>query len=388
MTTTVYNLNSIKQLIDLNGDRINFELQFKIDSTDGSPFDVLIVTQEMLDSGQELIYQKADGSIGGNIVADQGLYQNYLLLLKSDSPTEVTVYTQIKDLPMSQPQQQVHQQQQVQQQEVQQQEVQQQKFQQQQFQQQRPQQHSPINKRKNKINWSNIILIAIGIILLAIVCWMFYKYFTKDENIKKEILDTDKLTHDISQSLVSTIDEKLNNSANNLTKTLTKTVDNINEKIDGKLNTLQDKFDNKLSSNLDELNENISKLPGKLSGNLNELNENISKLPSQLSGNLSELNDNISKLPSQLSDNFSKLHEQFQGDIEKNNGLISEAIGNTLNKAQLSKSTDLDSIKSQLNDISVKLNNEDGQIKNPLSKSLNKENLKNTIKNLKISSQL
>ena len=383
MTTTVYNLNSIKQLIDLNGDRINFELQFKIDSTDGSPFDVLIVTQEMLDSGQELIYQKADGSIGGNIVADQGLYQNYLLLLKSDSPTEVTVYTQIKDLPMSQPQQQ-----EVQQQEVQQQEVQQQKFQQQQFQQQRPQQHSPINKRKNKINWSNIILIAIGIILLAIVCWMFYKYFTKDKNIKKEILDTDKLTHDISQSLVSTIDEKLNNSANNLTKTLTKTVDNINEKIDGKLNTLQDKFDNKLSSNLDELNENISKLPGKLSGNLNELNENISKLPSQLSGNLSELNDNISKLPSQLSDNFSKLHEQFQGDIEKNNGLISEAIGNTLNKAQLSKSTDLDSIKSQLNDISVKLNNEDGQIKNPLSKSLNKENLKNTIKNLKISSQL
>ena len=378
MTTTVYNLNSIKQLIDLNGDRINFELQFKIDSTDGSPFDVLIVTQEMLDSGQELIYQKADGSIGGNIVADQGLYQNYLLLLKSDSPTEVTVYTQIKDLPMSQPQQQ----------EVQQQEVQQQQFQQQQFQQQRPQQHSPINKRKNKINWSNIILIAIGIILLAIVCWMFYKYFTKDENIKKEILDTDKLTHDISQSLVSTIDEKLNNSANNLTKTLTKTVDNINEKIDGKLNTLQDKFDNKLSSNLDELNKNISKLPGKLSGNLNELNENISKLPSQLSGNLSELNDNISKLPSQLSDNFSKLHEQFQGDIEKNNGLISEAIGNTLNKAQLSKSTDLDSIKSQLNDISDKLNNEDGQIKNPLSKSLNKENLKNTIKNLKISSQL
>ena len=383
MTTTVYNLNSIKQLIDLNGDRINFELQFKIDSTDGSPFDVLIVTQEMLDSGQELIYQKADGSIGGNIVADQGLYQNYLLLLKSDSPTEVTVYTQIKDLPMSQPQQQ-----EVQQQEVQQQQFQQQQFQQQQFQQQRPQQHSPINKRKNKINWSNIILIAIGIILLAIVCWMFYKYFTKDENIKKEILDTDKLTHDISQSLVSTIDEKLNNSANNLTKTLTKTVDNINEKIDGKLNTLQDKFDNKLSSNLDELNKNISKLPGKLSGNLNELNENISKLPSQLSGNLSELNDNISKLPSQLSDNFSKLHEQFQGDIEKNNGLISEAIGNTLNKAQLSKSTDLDSIKSQLNDISDKLNNEDGQIKNPLSKSLNKENLKNTIKNLKISSQL
>jgi hypothetical protein len=386
MTTTVYNLNSIKQLIDLNGDRINFELQFKIDSTDGTPFDALIVTQEMLDSGQELIYQKAEGTIGGNIVADQGVYQNYLLLLKSDEPTEVSVYTQIKDLPVSQPQQQIQPQQPLQQQNI----------------------YSPINKkRKNKINWSNIILIVVGIILLAIVCWMFYKYFTKEENVKQEILDTDKLTHDISQSLVSTIDERLNNSEDNITKKLSKTVDNINEKIDGKLNNLHKEMNelpnnlsgnfDKLSGNINELNNNISKLPGKLSGNLSELNDNISKLPDKLSGNLSELNDNISKLPGKLSGNLSelndklsgnleKLHEQFQGEIEKNSGLISEAIGTTLNKAQLSKTTDLDSIKSQLNDISVRLSNEDVQVKNPLSKSSNKKSLVDQIKNLKIPS--
>ena len=353
MTTTVYNLNSIKQLIDLNGDRINFELQFKIDSSDGSPFDALIVTQEMLDSGQELIYQKAEGSIGGNIVADQGVYQNYLLLLKSDEPIEVTVYTQIKDLPISQPQQQIQEQQPKQ--------------------QLQPQQYSPINKRKNnKINWSIIILIAIGVIIFLIVCWMFYKYFTK--NLKKEKLDTDKLTHDISQSLVSTFDEKLNNSANNIsqslvstfdeklnnsanniTESLTKTVDNINEKIDSKLNNLHR-----------EMNELPNKFDGKLS-----LNENISKLPV-----LNELNENISKLPSQLTDNFEKLHEQFQGDIEKNNGLISQAIGTTLNNAQTTN--DLEKIKSQLNEISVKLN--------PMNKSSNKKSLSEQIKNLKISS--
>jgi hypothetical protein len=371
MTTTVYNLNSIKQLIDLNGDRINFELQFKIDSTDGSPFDVLIVTQEMLDSGKELIYQKAEGTIGGNIVADQGVYQNYLLLLKSDEPTEVTVYTQIRDLPVSQQPQQPQQQPQ--------------QPQQQQFQQQNV--SSPINKRKkNKINWSNIILIVVGIILLAIVCWMFYKYFTKEENKKQEILDTDKLTQDISQSLVSTINEKLNNSEDNITKKLSKTVDNINEKIDGKLNNLHKEMNalpnnlssnfDKLSGNLSELNDNISKLPNKLSDDLSELNDNISKLPDKLSGNLND----------KLSGNFEKLHEQFQGEIEKNNGFISEAIGTTLNKAQLSKTTDLDSIKSQLNDISVKLNNDDIQIKNPLNKSSNKKTLVDQIKNLKIPS--
>jgi hypothetical protein len=393
MTTTVYNLNSIKQLIDLNGDRINFELQFKIDSTDGSPFDVLIVTQEMLDSGKELIYQKAEGTIGGNIVADQGVYQNYLLLLKSDEPTEVTVYTQIRDLPVSQQPQQPQPQQ-----------PQPQQPPQQQFQQQNV--SSPINKRKkNKINWSNIILIVVGIILLAIVCWMFYKYFTKEENKNQEILDTDKLTQDISQSLVSTINEKLNNSEDNITKKLSKTVDNINEKIDGKLNNLHKEMNalpnnlssnfDKLSGNLSELNDNISKLPNKLSDDLSELNDNISKLPDKLSGNLNDkLSGNFEKLHEQLSGNlndklsgnFEKLHEQFQGEIEKNNGFISEAIGTTLNKAQLSKTTDLDSIKSQLNDISVKLNNDDIQIKNPLNKSSNKKTLVDQIKNLKIPS--
>jgi hypothetical protein len=84
-TTTTYNLTSIKQLIDLNGDKVNFEVQFKIDAKNGETFDALVVTQEMIDSGSELNYQKAEGSIGGNIVSDNGQYQNYLLLLKASA---------------------------------------------------------------------------------------------------------------------------------------------------------------------------------------------------------------------------------------------------------------------------------------------------------------
>ena len=80
--TNTYNLTSIKQLIDLNGDKVNFELQFKIDAKNGETFDALVVTQEIIDSGAELTYQKAEGSIGGNIVSDKGQYQNYRFCIR------------------------------------------------------------------------------------------------------------------------------------------------------------------------------------------------------------------------------------------------------------------------------------------------------------------
>ena len=33
----------------------------------------------MIDSGGDLNYQKAEGSIGGNIISDKGQYQNYVV---------------------------------------------------------------------------------------------------------------------------------------------------------------------------------------------------------------------------------------------------------------------------------------------------------------------
>ena len=76
---TIYKLNNIKQLIDLNKDKKNFELDFQVESSDGKHFDALVVTQEMLDSETPLEYQKAEGFISGKIVADKDIYQNYLL---------------------------------------------------------------------------------------------------------------------------------------------------------------------------------------------------------------------------------------------------------------------------------------------------------------------
>lgn len=98
-SSTKYSISNIKQLIDLNRDLVNFQLFFEIKSDNGEPFDVLVVTQEMLDNNPDIPYQKADGFISGNITSDNNIYQNYFLLIKSDSPSECTVSTQLVEIP-------------------------------------------------------------------------------------------------------------------------------------------------------------------------------------------------------------------------------------------------------------------------------------------------
>ncbi len=88
----------MKQLIDLNGDTVNFDLTFTATSKDGSVFDILVVDQTMLDSNQPLEYKKANGTMSGNIVSDKGVYQNYFLLLKSDNQCECEVVIDIKEI--------------------------------------------------------------------------------------------------------------------------------------------------------------------------------------------------------------------------------------------------------------------------------------------------
>lgn len=100
MTTTRYNISNIKQLIDLNGKSVNFHLEFKVQSVTNENFDVLVVTQEMLDSNEPLNYQKADGEIAGQITNENGAYNNYFLCLKSEKPMEVDVTISVKNLPI------------------------------------------------------------------------------------------------------------------------------------------------------------------------------------------------------------------------------------------------------------------------------------------------
>lgn len=99
LTKKTYTLGKIKQLIDLNGDSTNFDLSFKVSCKDETPFNILVVDQTTLDNTPELNYKDAKNVISGNIVADKNIYQNYFLILKSETPCVVDVEINKNELP-------------------------------------------------------------------------------------------------------------------------------------------------------------------------------------------------------------------------------------------------------------------------------------------------
>ena len=363
----------MKQLIDLNGDKVNFELQFKVDSTDGSEFDALVVTQEMLDSGAEINYQKANGTISGNIISDKGEYQSYLLILKSDTPTEVVVSSMMRDIPFNPSQPQTQPQQQPQPQQPQQPyQPYQPSYQPQPYQPQPPQP----SKKKSKINWVNVLLIVIGFVMLGFVGWMFYKYFTKDHQktiepqpqplppviVTPPEIDTDSIVKKVSNSLESIVDSKLNSTAENITKNV---ANELNQKIDGRMNSLSDGIQSTIHKEMSVL-DNSSKIT-------NSLNDGFSSLHKSLEG--------LDKRSEDIATNIASSTNTF---LDTSKTLVSEAVTKTLdgNKAPI---VDLGSIESQLKDIKSSLDS--SQIKNPLKQRGSgdkKDGLLKSIESLKI----
>jgi len=90
-TKNSYTLGKIRQLIDLNGDSINFSLSFKITCKDDTIFNVLVVDQKTLDNTPDLQYKEVSNTISGNITWNKNIYQNYFLILKSEKPCIVDV---------------------------------------------------------------------------------------------------------------------------------------------------------------------------------------------------------------------------------------------------------------------------------------------------------
>jgi len=88
-TSTEYTISKIKKLIDLNGDMVNFRIHFRVYGD--HPFQALIVDQNTLDTNPEINFKDVDGELSGDIVSDNGIYQPHFMILKSDSPSSVTV---------------------------------------------------------------------------------------------------------------------------------------------------------------------------------------------------------------------------------------------------------------------------------------------------------
>lgn len=212
MSSKKYNISNIKQLIDLNGPHVNFLLNFKVVSASNEPFDAVVMTQEMLDAGNPIEYQKAaEGNISGQIKNDNGIYNNYVLILKSDKPMEVDMVSELQEIPPA-PQQDELQQQQLQQQ--------------------------PVKKKKVKENfedsssfsWTTKILIFIGVFLLLLAIYGIYVYYFKKPSTALPTPPIDiKEVKDGLNSLGIKLDEVTNGVTNNLSKIQHNISENLQE---------------------------------------------------------------------------------------------------------------------------------------------------------------
>jgi hypothetical protein len=192
--TTVQNikLNSIKQLLDLNGEKVNFDLTFEVVSKDKVPFETLVVTQKMLDSDEPLEYKKiTEGIIQGNIVSDKGLYDNYFLVLKSKDNAECQVKISIKDIPINKEFLQQQEMNNLLLKEEEQQQIRQQQIRQQQSQNLQPKTPNTLkasepadSKKPSSINWKLILIVVLC--LLGFGAW-YYLTKIKPASLAKNI---------------------------------------------------------------------------------------------------------------------------------------------------------------------------------------------------------
>jgi len=272
MTTTIYNISNIKQLIDLNGKSVNFHLNFKATSLSNENFDALVVTQEMLDSNDPLSYQKADGEISGQIKNENGTYNNYFLCLKSDTPMEIEVFIDLTELQV---------QQEVQQQEVNQPpRVQQRKSK---LQQQQPSSSSSSTSKSSKSEF-NYVVFGIIFAILVIGVGLFFYFRTRSDAAVEEPQS--------SELLLKNVKDGFNDLQIKLNEATTKVTNNLNDNLGTKLNEVTAKVTNNLTDNfgarLNEVTDNFGKLHHQMSENISttsdigDIKESINNIKSQL----------------------------------------------------------------------------------------------------------
>jgi hypothetical protein len=214
-----YKVSNQRQLIDLNGQSINFDLNFNVESVNGEEFEILVVDQTTLDSNNNLQYKKVtEGQMSGNVKSDKNIYQNYFLILKSDKDCDVIVNIMKTDLPLRQEEN-------LQQKQLEQQQLQQQQLQQQQLQQQ--------NNPKSNFK---LYIIVFGIILVIGIGYYFYKNSQNNSKEDSKELSNTELTNNVYSSPVNSVKSK--NSSNNLSPINSQNIGYNNELLE-RLNKLQ-----------------------------------------------------------------------------------------------------------------------------------------------------
>lgn len=325
MTTSTYSLNNFKQLIELNGETVNFELEFTVTSHDNQPFEALVVTQEMLDSEVPLEYQNAQGTISGRIKSNDNKYHSYLLLLKSQTTNVCDVTINIREIApenIQQPQNQDI--------------------------RNNGRPSRPILKTQTEQSfWTlkNILLYGSLLIVCIIGGYFLYKALTKPSS-KPKIIENDIVLPKIEQSneinmklLKDDLKHELHEQFDGLSSKLS---DKISSNFENNLNKLSDGLDHKVTDGLNKLSNGLSEdLSNKLS---NEISSRLTNgLGSTISDGLGSISNGIEGMTSKIGEDLSsKLGERVTG------------LGETLS---LKMSSTDDGIKETLNSIKSQLEN-------------------------------
>ena len=174
--TSTYKINNIKKLIDLNGDLTNFDLNFTAQSKNNEPFEAIVVDQSTLDSNEKLEYKMVtDGVISANVNSDKNIYQNYYLLLKSDTPCDVDVSIEVNEITVENSENVV------------------------------PQDSLPdlqndekqslfskfMPKFKMKISWKTILIVVLVLGSIIFLCLKFFKNKDKSKDVSNDELEID-----------------------------------------------------------------------------------------------------------------------------------------------------------------------------------------------------
>ena len=104
MTSKKINLDgSHRQLVDLNGNVVNFNLEFIITPSSedlDKPYEIAITTQETLDLNDNIKFATVKGQFRKNIVNTSNEYQNYCVMLSSQKIpfTDMQIDINLKNL--------------------------------------------------------------------------------------------------------------------------------------------------------------------------------------------------------------------------------------------------------------------------------------------------
>lgn len=139
----IYTLGKTKQLIDINGESVNFEATLRITTKNKEPFNFIVLDQNTLDTAPAIEYKNAEGGEAtSNIKVENNVFQNYYLVLKSDTPCICEVEINKQELPL------VH----------------------------VPQEPAPViaQKEPSKPKWKNVILV-VGVLCIAVGAYLYLK---------------------------------------------------------------------------------------------------------------------------------------------------------------------------------------------------------------------